>query len=1411
MNVKKTFCCFYAVVLLTCFFGFYFTFVPAQAEDGELIEGQSNIVNGGFEDPDLMTTNTDLNWKNADMDTVSGWKTTATDKLVEFGWMKNGVSPHMTPTITSEIIGEGASNGVQFAETVGNEPSSLYQSLAVSEGGSYNWTIHHRGREGVDTLAFIITDDSGIDCVKTEKTSVDHFQQIIAWMKENGVTEPEAGAMVDYTVYTTQLLSSNSFEEASSGSYFSFTPDEERTVKFEIWLMSTDKPSWGEYTGTYLSDAEKNILFVISSFKSNRPPSSTTSATTSGNLIDNLIFSDSEGNNLLTNQGFDDVAITSAYRLVYSANAEKPTEGIGWCTTASDYYVEIGNLDKGNAYNLDVELITTVLNAPWIREGNQFVELNADQESSLYQVVNTDPGKMYRWSLSHRGREGLDTMALIIGPSQAYAPKKMNSNSRDQLMQILDWIYSQTEMALDIPLTGCSNEITLYSPKFNSSGKWALGSNIFSWNKDSEHTEKWSVWIISSINDTWHDYGEIDSEAVYNYEYIVPEGQEQTIFGFVSHTSTRANGTKSATFGNLLDNISFKEYYYLDIDNPVNSAGGDLYITDEDDAFIFETPNAGWALADSNITVHLKEGSRDFIGAYINDVFVPKFDWGYDEEKGEYFYKFENIKSTVKIKIIYVAKTVVYDSKNDYEYQYDEIDGGYELPMSPSFDTYISHKPYADDGWEFVGWEYRSTIGNHVYVLDAVHKIVFEENAEDISLSTFSIYRILEGGETELVVSGIPYDEGVTFVAKWKYRQRVIAKTFDKTSLDYDIGTEGGYTDINVMIGEEAQKTDYVYNEEVVGKELYSSSDNVYMNVTAYSKIGFTFNGWYDNLGNSVSKSASYTYKVEDSEVVELFAYFEPVGYNVSINCTVDGDSAKYFAIECSFSDLRENKAYIISGLSTGSITINGEKVENPTVIRADDQGKATVTIYMKHSDSAVFIDLPENCIYSVQSVDEANVGYNVRGEVSLLVLAEATTIDLFYYNVTQSVAIAEGRHYTGISNEASSDEITITKNSSFTFEVKTQYTPGIYTGLYASLCLYNPSGSVKAFVAGTKILMVDLTDASNPRYYKYIVPESEQPITSIRLDQSFVALGSAEFFEQNVGSGSSKIIEKLAFIVDYADTGDLATNGKISLAYNDDDEDFGKAVAFTKNVVNIGADTTELTVTKANGGSISNKGPFVMNITVKDSYPAVNTKYTDGKYSIKLSLNNGMALPVGSYAEIGGIKYYSAKGYIIIPSQTAGNSTVKLCVPSPIEILDGAVKFKATLLQNVSEVELGSDEKSAIVTFECFDHRSCAIDAKIKNKVVATGMVSELQIALKHKGIDAVVLSVSRKNADGSLQELIVNVTVNLPSDENYFTVSLGNGFTVESGETYVVSFEGLVDNVLICSDVCYVVGGYL
>lgn len=355
--------------------------LSVSAEDSGLQGGQSNIVNGSFEYPALRAVDTKNDtvigdgWENVLYDKAEydqnklGWKTTATNKKIEFAWLKNtnvaaNMSPHMKPVTVQKVEGVAASDGVQFAEVVANKVSSLFQVLPVKAGEEYNWTVHHRGRSGTDTLAFIIADKS-VDYKVPSSGVSDCFQQIIEWMKSQGVTSPAAGEMAKYPVYTTKLNENlYSFQAPSNGgSYFSDSKDTEHTEKFSVYLMSSAKGDWSEYTGKYSSDADKDIFFVLTPFSTSFKSSSGTIAASGGNLIDNMSFTDKMGKNLLKNAGFDDVAINSTYSSLSAANASSPTAGVGWSTTATDFFVEVGNIQKGDAYGLGAT-ITTVITPP---------------------------------------------------------------------------------------------------------------------------------------------------------------------------------------------------------------------------------------------------------------------------------------------------------------------------------------------------------------------------------------------------------------------------------------------------------------------------------------------------------------------------------------------------------------------------------------------------------------------------------------------------------------------------------------------------------------------------------------------------------------------------------------------------------------------------------------------------------------------------------------------------------------------------------------------------------------------------------------------------------------------------------------------------------------------------------------
>ena len=245
-----------------------------------------------------------------------------------------------------------------------------------------------------------------------------------------------------------------------------------------------------------------------------------------------------------------------------------------WNTTAFEGKIELFKKNT-NTY------ISGVTLEP--KDGTYAAELNADEESTLYQNVKTTPSSVYEWGLDHGARNGTDIMALVIGPKQSVDPSKPSKDGRDQFMQMVDWlnIGNSTITAGAEP-----KRYTVYSKKFAASGAFEdnAGNNAFSLTPSTIYTEEWHIWIMASSKATsgtnpWNSYGSNAEGSAGSdnssgsttvdlskyYLYTVPAGQTDTVFGFVSvgYVNSSTTADKAKTYGNFLDNINFQLYHPL--------------------------------------------------------------------------------------------------------------------------------------------------------------------------------------------------------------------------------------------------------------------------------------------------------------------------------------------------------------------------------------------------------------------------------------------------------------------------------------------------------------------------------------------------------------------------------------------------------------------------------------------------------------------------------------------------------------------------------------------------------------------------------------------------------------------------------------------------------------------------------
>lgn len=552
---------------------------------------------------------------------------------------------------------------------------------------------------------------------------------------------------------------------------------------------------------------------------------------------------------------------------------------LGWDTTASDKLIEFGSTRMNGS-------VPHIHGSPNVPDGYQFAELNADEESTLYQYATTVGGNVYEWGLSHRGRYGIDQMAVIIGPKQNVDPAKPSKDGkdgRDQFMRMTDWVrQNASNLKVAIPQTGCTQKITVYSKKFAANGGFQndIGDSAFSASPSDVYTEKWNVWIIGTNSDAWGNYGTNSSayaagKLAYSCRYAVPDGQTETVFAFCSYSAAGGN-----TCGNLIDNIYFDLFQTLSIRASGGGTGSMTVSADGKGSTIkvsdSETKEA--VVADgSNITVQAvkpKDSNVQFVGAYVTrrtakgleQVFIPVADKGWREEGDTYTYQ-HHVEEPADIVLVFIkSPTVVYDANGGQEYVYESDATEPKNTVSFAEDTrrteYTSHEAQApagcEDTWQFQGW----LLVRSNTLLPAKHTVAYNRNTDTLTFT--------DNGSERGSAKG-----GATLIAQWKWRQRFVTasrvKGPDGTASDvFQVNADCGTVSVSggVCARDNPAITDYF------------ASDNELVTATATAKQGYCFIGWYQQVdGNKyelVSSEPTHSYNVSREGVQTIYARFAP-------------------------------------------------------------------------------------------------------------------------------------------------------------------------------------------------------------------------------------------------------------------------------------------------------------------------------------------------------------------------------------------------------------------------------------------------------------------------------------------------------------------------------------------------------
>lgn len=549
-------------------------------------------------------------------------------------------------------------------------------------------------------------------------------------------------------------------------------------------------------------------------------------------------------------------------------NAPQLDDVPGWSTTATDHLIEFGvNTQANSAPQLSG-------NDKSIPDGNQFAELNADEVSTLYQNVSTVGGHIYEWGLSHRGRAGTDTMALIIGPHQDNAPAKPDKTGQDQFMRLTDWVKRNAKtLGVTVPTDGCSQRITVYSKKFDENGGFLNNpgnESPFSTAPSNLYTETWSVWIIATGNQSWGSYGTHNRN--YNprkgigggigCSYTVPAGQKKTTFAFCSY----AGATSDKTLGNLLDNITFSLYHNVTFTTTAGGQGtvgaeiqGTTQTVDFSDKNAIDVPVRNNREMTLTAPATAASGAT-FVGAYItkhstsgsSTEFVDKSDISKWTLNGTTYTYTGTVTAPTDVVLVFVqSPAVTYDANGGDRYVHtpDAKEPTDVVSFAAGTGPYTSHAATADrqTGWVFDGW-LLARAENGERVLPAKHTVSYANG-----VFTFTYKNGTETKETKITANG------VALLAQWRWRQ-----TFQTQLQQGDTVTD---TDACGTITTKDGQTANTYNA-ATGEQV---------TVTAKANSGYAFLGWYRTIDGQlqlVSQAPTYAYTVGKQGVQTVYARF---------------------------------------------------------------------------------------------------------------------------------------------------------------------------------------------------------------------------------------------------------------------------------------------------------------------------------------------------------------------------------------------------------------------------------------------------------------------------------------------------------------------------------------------------------
>lgn len=397
-----------------------------------------------------------------------------------------------------------------FFELGSDARNSYYRNVSLVENEEYNFSLIHRGRYGVDTLALIIgevqkDDNSQIVNPTINTSSLDQFMQMTDWLVNNNYLLAKEGVDPCTIVYSKKFATEGGFV-GNSETNFSLEPTEECSEKWTVVFITSDYYEWVEHNFAYTPQSSTEYIVSLTHVKSRgKKGTGSVASTGEGNLIRS--FSIKNGTN--TVYSCDESILTDStkatinskgYTNINSANNSSPYSANLWNVTEKNNTVEVGRADT-KAYNiLNLSQITQV------EEGGAFLLSHGVYKDHDFSGLTTD---FFNLTFSNSSRYQ-QTFRMIVLPQEVQITTENNT-----MISQIDYIeqYINANVSLKNLL-----KVTIYTSNFDANGKFVLPlSEAFSLQKDSKHQLKVDVYNFSSST-SWNELNVVvdNTDGIYN-------------------------------------------------------------------------------------------------------------------------------------------------------------------------------------------------------------------------------------------------------------------------------------------------------------------------------------------------------------------------------------------------------------------------------------------------------------------------------------------------------------------------------------------------------------------------------------------------------------------------------------------------------------------------------------------------------------------------------------------------------------------------------------------------------------------------------------------------------------------------------------------------------------------------------